>query len=792
MSDAPPGEVTETSANAAPRRVSWVARFGGPLVLLALVLVVFGDVLFVPRGRLLSDDASDTVNREIWFRGFGFGHLRQGHLPLWNPHIFGGAPYYGSFATGLMYPPNWLEFFLPSDLAYNWYYALHLYLAGLFTYLACRARGLSPLAGLLAGMMFMFGGPYFLHVYPGHPTVIGGMTWIPLVLLSLDRFTDTRRFRWIVAGASGVAMQIYAGAQHFYLGGIVFGVYALLLTIATPGTWRDRARPLVAYAAVYALGLMLSAAQLFAALEAKPESARGAGVPIEFAATFSLPPENLATLLSPHVFGAVRDYFGRAYLWEVCLFVSVTGAMLALSALTGRDPRRRLAATMVVVSIVLALGYHTPLFKLLYYHLPGYNTFRGAAKFGAFTALFLSILAAVGLDQLSVREKVTARRRLITLISAAALILLLSLIIRTGAGPWTSTLARIHASGESENRKVDLTDAAFAQLSSQRAADQLLLAFGAAGVVAALVWLHGRTRRAAYLLVGLAMFELFVFARRYVATTDNMPRLPPPWYTVLSANPGDYRVLLPAERWANWGMVYGFDNLYGYDSSSISARFAEFLAFSQGRDPDTGNQYVKFTRYPRYFNMLRTRFVLLPDVSKPYIELPDPLPQAVLVSDYHVGANRDDILARLAEPAFDPRKLVLLESEPAIKPQPGGDRGSVQVFPISTDSMRIEVDVPVPTILLVTDNYSRFWRATPLSPGPQSAYDLLPANHILRAIPLQAGKHNIRLRYEPRGVRVGFITTGVTLAALAAAGIFTLARPRFGSRSPSPGSDNLH
>ena len=788
MSDLQPGELPKPDAT--PRRPHALARFAGPLVLLALVLLVLGGPLFVPRGRMISDPSSDTVNREIWFRAFGFGHLRQGHLPLWNPYIFGGAPYYGSFATGLMYPPNWLEFVVPSNVAYNWYFALHLYLGGLFTHFVCRARGLSPLPSLLAGTIFMFAGPFFLHVNPGHPTVVGGIAWLPLVVLALDRFTDTGRWRWLVAGAFGVAMQIYAGAQHFYLGGIVFGVYAALLTFATTGKRRQRLRPLFAYAAIYGLALLLSAAQLFPAIEAKPESARGGGVPIEFAATFSLPPENLATLLSPHLFGAGRDYFGRNYLWEMCLFASVTGLMLALGALARSDPRRRFTATMVVVSLVLALGYHSPLFKLLYYHVPGYNTFRGAAKFSAFAVLFLAILAAVGLDQLQQRDARVARRRLIVLISAAGLILVASLLIRTGAGPWVDLLQRIHASGEGENRSIDLTDAAFAQLSGQRAGDQLLLAFAAAAILIALVWLHGHTRRAAYLIVALAALELLVFARRYIAMTDAMPPLPAPWQTLLAANPGDYRVILPAERWANWGMVYGFENLYGYDSSSLSARLAEFLAFSQGRDPATGNQYLTFTKFPSYFNLLRTRFVLLPDKSRPHVELPDPLPHALLISDYDVEPDRDAMLARLAESTFDPRKLVLLETEPAIKPQSGAERGRLAVTEVSTDELRIQVDAPANAILLVTDNYSRLWRATPLAPGPQATYDVLLANRVLRAIPLQAGKHDIRLHYEPRGVRIGFITTTLTLAALSAGGIFTLRRSRFGSRPSSVGSDN--
>ena len=788
MSDLQPGELPKPDA--APRGPHALARFAGPLVLLVLVFAVMGDVLIMPRGRMISEGSGDTVNREIWFRAFGFGHLGQGHLPLWNPHIFGGAPYYGSFATGLMYPPNWLEFVVPSNVAYNWYFALHLYLAGLLTYAVCRARGLLSLPSTLAGGIYILSAPFFLHVNPGHPTVIGGMTWLPLVVLALDRFTDTGGRRWLVAGAAGVAMQIYAGAQHFYLGGIVFGVYAVLLSLTTASAWRARVRPLIAYTAIYGLAILLGAAQLFPALEAKPESARGGGVPIEFAATFSLPPENIATLLSPHLFGAGRDYFGRNYLWEMCLFASVTGLMLACAALAQRDPRRRCAATMVIVALILALGYHSPLFKLLYYYVPGYNTFRGAAKFSAFAALFLAILAAVGLDQLQTRDVSVARRRLIILTCAAGLILIASLVVRTGAGPWGELLQRIHASGESENRLVDLTDPAFAQLSGQHAGDQLLLAFGAAASLTALVWLHGRTRHAAYLIGGLAVLELLVFARRYVATTDAMPPLPAPWQTLLAKNPGDYRVILPAERWANWGMVYGFQNLYGYDSSSLSSRFAEFLAFSQGRDPATGNQYVNFTKFPRYFNLLRTHFVLVPDQAKPYVELSDPLPRALLVPEYEVERDRDAMLARIADPNFDPRKVLLLESEPAIKPQAGGERGSVKVSDVSTDELRIEVDASAPTVLLVTDNYSRFWRATPLAPGPQATYDVLPANRILRAIPLAAGKHAIRLRYEPRGVAVGFAVTGATLVALAAGGVFTLLRPRFGSRSPSVGSDN--
>jgi hypothetical protein len=125
----------------------------------------------------------------------------------------------------------------------------------------------------------------------------------------------------------------------------------------------------------------------------------------------------------------------------------------------------------------------------------------------------------------------------------------------------------------------------------------------------------------------------------------------------------------------------------------------------------------------------------------------------------------------------------VLESEPAIKPQPGGESGTVDIESISTDELHINATVPAPTILLVTDNYSRLWRATPLSPGPQASYDVLPADWVLRAIPLQAGTHHIRLRYSPRSVPIGFAVTGLTVVGLVGAAFWTRRRHRFASRS---------
>ena len=115
------------------------------------------------------------------------------------------------------------------------------------------------------------------------------------------------------------------------------------------------------------------------------------------------PPENIITLLVPHFFGDMvhMDYWGRYYLWEMSLFISITGLSLAIyGAFYGERQKQHFSLTMVIILLVLAVGVHTPLFHVLYQWLPGFNHFRGTSKFISLLTVFLVMLSGVGLDHL--------------------------------------------------------------------------------------------------------------------------------------------------------------------------------------------------------------------------------------------------------------------------------------------------------------------------------------------------------------------------------------------------------
>ena len=100
------------------------------ILLLALALAMFADLLFAGGTRVLGYPGSDMFLQYFAWREFGFRELAKGNLALWNPHIFSGAPYFGGMQGALLYPPNWLFLVLPTAVAINWTVALHVFALG--------------------------------------------------------------------------------------------------------------------------------------------------------------------------------------------------------------------------------------------------------------------------------------------------------------------------------------------------------------------------------------------------------------------------------------------------------------------------------------------------------------------------------------------------------------------------------------------------------------------------------------------------------------------------------------
>ncbi len=748
-------------------RESWA-----PLGLLALALILAAKALLSGGELVLSSPHEDMALQFLPWRAFGFGELKAGNLALWNPHIFAGIPNLANFETALLYPPNWLHLILPVGQAVNLTIVLHLFGAGLFTYLWCRHSGFSRMAGALAGAMFMLSGPYYLRIYAGHLPPLCVMAWIPAVFWALDGWIATRDTRWCLFGMAAVAMQILGGnPQYLYYTCIASALY---LGFNLRGS---RGKTVLAggWAAIYVGAAALAAIQLLPGLDMVGESSRVGGLSILRAGSFSLPPENIITFISPDFFGNLSGfpYFGRTHLWDACLFVGVSGLLLALlGAFHMPGKRGKIAALMVAATLLLALGRHVkPLYHLLYHILPGYGSVRGTLKFSILAVLFLSWLGAAGFDLL-LKGTVKPKGLALSALSVALVTVVLGVWARlagmegTSGWVWTGLLAALGDSGENFLAPAGLIGHPSFLTESIRFSSGALL--GTAGIIALstlLLWLGSRSRRFAYAMWGLAFVELFLFAQGSTAVMRAEPPYEASWARRLENNPGDYRVLHHKTKLPNIAMSRGLRDISGYCQLTLE-RYVHFLAGTQGLDPEKLFAFPRITRVTDIFEILRLRYIFIGGPEPTVKELPVPMSRLQLMRDWKLVVDGDEALRVMLAPGFDPRRTVLLEAAPDPVPEEGGDAaGEVSFLEVSTDELEITAELGRPAILLVTDSYSKGWRVRPLEAGPQSHYQVLPADLALMAVPLAAGRHHFVLEYAPPAFRFGAIVSAAALAA---------------------------
>jgi hypothetical protein len=319
---------------------------------------------------------------------------------------------------------------------------------------------------------------------------------------------------------------------------------------------------------------------------------------------------------------------------------------------------------------------------------------------------------------------------------------------------WRSFMDKIHVAQDSYLSSQLYASVQFATQSQHLAVASLFLAAATCGLFGVFLAFSKRDARALYGLLVLGVLEMFWFAHSARPTFDSASVINRDEKSFLDEHPGDYRIINRLNP--NSAMSIGVPDMWGYDASVVR-RYAEFVAWSQGEDPNKATQDVNFKRADPLYAMLRLRYVLLPQPEnfRAFETETLPLPHVQLVSKYRIADNRDAIFNALRSSDFDPRAEVILETEPNPPPISTEAVGHAQIIAASTDSLTIEADTEQPAILLITDVFTRSWRAVSLPGSTQSKYQVQPANYVLRAVPLMAGHHRLRVEYSSAAFAIG-------------------------------------
>lgn len=756
-------------------------------VLVMVTLALFADTILTHRPKVLSR-GDDMQQWFIHARRFGFDQLRSGNLVMWNPHVYAGTPFLGNFQSALLYPPNVVYLLFDLRVAINLSIAIHVLGIGAFMYLWGRFRGLHPVACLMGAVLIMCCGAHFLHIMSGHLSNLCTMAWAPLLFLAIDGWFKKRGLGWLLLGMLAVSMQVLAGhPQYVFFTAVAAGLYTVCHVVTQLRRWSWS----FGVVAMYVGAVALTAVQLCAGIAATRDSVRSGGLPYEFAAETSFAPENLLTVIAPKFFGDATNhsYWGRSYMWEMSAFCGAVGiALAAYAALRANHRQRRFLALLVGILFVLALGSHTPLFRVMYHYVPGFSAFRGHGKFIFQVSLFVILLAAVGLDRL-IRHR-EERRVVAGVIAAVGVLTAIGAlwVYWSGGdgGPslWRDLMSWVLGAGEGFVPSAALDNAPYVRKAAVTAATSLAWGAAALCVAAGMVALTKHWKQAAYLLGLLAAVEVFVFARTTRPTYDpDRMRSHPTVEQIYNNPPAEARFF--DNRHGDRAVSAGALNAWGY-GPGVRKRYAQLMALTQGQDPHKVTQVMHFTRPDRkaLLAMLRLEYAFVRTRRGiMFTRVSNPMRRLNLIPTWRVYDDANEIFDAMLADDFDPRRVVLLETDPGIEPAASPEPGKVRLIESSTDHLVIEAITPTPAVLLVTDAYSSGWRADALDGSDQRDYTLMPGNHCLQAIGLKAGHHRIRLVYEPAAFRIGKWVSLISLTVYVATWGLWLLRRR---RTPAP------
>lgn len=728
-------------------------------------------------------DGGDLVSFLFPTYRFAARHLAQGSLPLWNPHLYGGAPFIGDIQAGFLYLPNLLLFLTQPEFGYRALQGMvvaHIAWAALGVYVLLRTltwpdQPVARAAALLGGLVFALSDPLLIHL--GNLNLVAVLSWLPWVFAAYARALASGRLVWLVVAGALFAVANYAGhAQSSLYIGLALGVYTLLWAFvqrtrsagSLPGmVWAiwvgGRLLTVVALAALLTAPILLPALQLMTFTERSSFT-------YQDTIAFSLAPTQLIGLLTPGFFGR-----GPALHWSLwdrveTPYIGVVALLLALAALLLSEPARRRQLWpwlgMAMFGLVTSLGVYAILHGWLTLVLPGFAQMRAPARALALWSFAAAVLAAVGLDALLDRARLTT----------------------PGGRGWLAALRQ----GGWALAGVVLPLSYLALLLTQEnetfflRASVAALALTMAALLWGSVWAVAAGYRAGWwgptalaaMMVALLFFDLSATgAYTDISSTDPTRGFDHPEIVAfLRQDPDTFRIDTRTDIEGLWqpdtAALHGLEDVGG-----IANPLA--LAHWQTQWQATGG------RQTRLYDLLNVKYVIVRDgtpLPEGKFELAldaagdlsvyrnlDFWPRAWIVHEAMLADSIAEAQAQIQSPGFDPsRSVALTGSTEGFSPfgplAPATGAESVTITERGSNHLTLAVESTAPGFLVLSEVWYPGWQARVNG----EAVRVIPANGALRALPIPAGSSIVEMVFAPQTWRWGLIAALVGVVSMGA------------------------
>ena len=770
-----------------------------PLATALIPLSLWIIILTLPMwtGAFLGAPLSDQYATGWAYRHWGAEQWKAlGHVPLWNPEIFGGLPFVGAMHGDIFYPTAWLRLLLPTTLAMNLGFAVHYVLAGVFVYGLLRMLSVSWTGAVAGGLVYQLSGVIGTYVSPGHDGKLFVTTLLPVALIGLVLGVRRNRYEGLAILALAVGLGVLSPQhQMLYYMLVAAGLFALYLAFG------DEARPplksatlkLGAALAAVAVGMSIGMIQLLPFFDYLPYSPRAETLgSYERATSYAIPWAHVPELFLSRFAGysALGTYWGPNGIKLHSEYLGLAALGLAAFGAAARE-RRRLVLWLggiALLFLLVALGGSTPFYRLWYVVMPFMKQVRAPGMALYVVCLVVAVFAALGVERLERRDVKTAP---VWWMAVGGMVALLGLVGAVGA------VADSMAQGLEMATGRPAADTARAAHDSIRIG---AVSSGAALATAGLVswaWLQGRLKPsvAGLLLLVAVSADLWWNARPFWRYTEDYDRLHQPDAVTERVLEGGYPVRVLHDLPSQEGlppvyegaalMSHGIPQLLGHHGFEIH-RFNELL----------GGQFVwPNALSPAIWDLYGIGYLILPAGAAG----DDPLPgfERVLAGVPTSAGTAADLFRRSDGPLyarFVPA-AVTVEDEPAtealVRGQVALDRllllppdSDVQPAPVESlppapevsvafehwepgaTRLRLAPPAPYDGYVVVSENWYPDWRAT--VDGVDAP--VVRGNVALIAVPVPAGASDLELRFVSdayqRGRLLTWIGSAVTVLGL--------------------------
>jgi hypothetical protein len=327
----------------------------------------------------------------IPFRLFIKHSLAQGVFPLWAPQVFAGFPFAAFSHTGVFYPPGVLLLAADYARAVNFFYPLHLCIAGSGVYALCRRLGLGPPAAWFAALSYTFTGKpyYFIHFLPAACS----NAWVPWFIFSALGLLRSGRRRHLVLAALFLALQVLGGDVESTSYGLLFAFPFLIVSYRGTGA---SLKGVAALLAALFLAVLLCLVQLLPLFEYSQHFVRNQGVTFAYFSQRQLPLSIVwAALLPVRGLESAAEILNAPYFYLGLL----TLGMALFAGWKKVNKSSRGIGLLALIAFAWSFG-SIPLLDRLQFLLPLLGRF-GAPEHAYFMGqLFLAVLAGQGLQAL--------------------------------------------------------------------------------------------------------------------------------------------------------------------------------------------------------------------------------------------------------------------------------------------------------------------------------------------------------------------------------------------------------